>query len=94
MSPIRLSYDSRCTANALGDAGTWRPLTVCDHCDERIEKAGNCSVEHHDSGDLAFCHKTSRCNDRYRASRYTLSDDGWGWMEMRDFLSFVSSNLV
>lgn len=94
MTPIKLSYDSTCTANALGDPGTWRPLTICDYCDERIDSAGNCTVEHHeDAPEPAFCHKDRLCHERLRESRNTLDDGGWGWMEMRRFLSFVSSNL-
>lgn len=93
--PIDLQFDSSDTHNELGTPGTWQPLTICDYCDERIESMGNCAVEYHeDIPGVHFCHKVSRCHERLRASRDTLSESGWGWMEMRRFLSFVSNNLA
>lgn len=94
MSPIQINYDSTCTANEFATAGTWRPLTICDYCGERIESAGNCSVEHHeDVPEPAFCHKDRLCHEKLRRSRHTLAEVGWGWMEMRRWISAVSANL-
>lgn len=70
------------------------PIAVCDYCGGEIKNAGSASVEHHsDVSDIAICHKTQRCNDRYRQSRHTLSRDGWHWQELRRYIADLRWNV-
>jgi hypothetical protein len=65
------------------------PRIICDFCNQPIEDSGNAVWGIEEDSDVIFTHK--RCDRAYRRNRPAGTEL---WMELRQFLNFLTVNTI